>query len=104
MRFLSLLCPQVVNSTDLALTVYSGIPDDVILIDSQPRRQAGLSFWQQPTTKCLLLKQKSIASDMSDLAYEQELGEGGEVDEGPLEHCRKFIAPIGWQGNAHRSP
>jgi hypothetical protein len=28
---------------------------------------------------------------MSDLSYEQELcevGEGGEVDEGPLQHCR----------------
>jgi hypothetical protein len=31
--------------------------------------------------------------DMSDLSYEQELGEvcdGGEVDEGPLQHCRKL--------------
>jgi hypothetical protein len=35
---------------------------------------------------------ESTASDMSDLSYEQELGEvgeGGEVDEGPLQHCRK---------------
>jgi hypothetical protein len=34
------------------------------------------------------------------LSYEQELsevGEGGEVDEGPLKHCRKLT-------NAHRSP
>jgi hypothetical protein len=27
---------------------------------------------------------------MSNLSYEQELGEGGEVDEGPLQHCRKL--------------
>jgi hypothetical protein len=33
------------------------------------------------------------ASDMSDLAYEQELGEvceGGEVDQGPLQYWRKL--------------
>jgi hypothetical protein len=30
---------------------------------------------------------ESRASDMSDLSYEQELG---EVDEGPLQHCRKL--------------
>jgi hypothetical protein len=32
-------------------------------------------------------------STASDLSYEQELGEageGGEVDEGPLQHCRKL--------------
>jgi hypothetical protein len=33
---------------------------------------------------------ESTASDMSDLSYEQELGEGGEVDEGPLQHRRKL--------------
>jgi hypothetical protein len=33
---------------------------------------------------------ESTASGMSDLSYEQELGEGGEVDEGPLQHCRKL--------------
>jgi hypothetical protein len=33
-RFVSLLCPQGVNATDLARTVYSGIPDDVIFIDT----------------------------------------------------------------------
>jgi hypothetical protein len=33
---------------------------------------------------------ESTASDMSDLSYEQEVGEGGEVDEGPLQHCRKL--------------
>jgi hypothetical protein len=33
---------------------------------------------------------ESTASDMSDLSYEQELGEGGEVDEGPFLHCRKL--------------
>jgi hypothetical protein len=36
---------------------------------------------------------ESRASDMSVLSYEQELGEvgeGGEVDEGPLQHCRKL--------------
>jgi hypothetical protein len=33
--------------------------------------------------------ESTLASDMSDLSYEQELGEGGEVDEGPLQHCRK---------------
>jgi hypothetical protein len=33
---------------------------------------------------------ESTAYDMSDLSYEQELGEGGEVDEGPLQHCRKL--------------
>jgi hypothetical protein len=36
---------------------------------------------------------ESTASDRSDLSYEQELGEvgeGGEVDEGPLQHCRKL--------------
>jgi hypothetical protein len=32
-------------------------------------------------------------STAADLSYEQELGEvgeGGEVDEGPLQHCRKL--------------
>jgi hypothetical protein len=51
-----------------------------------------LSFGEEPTTKCLLLKQK-VASDMSDLSYEKELGEvgeGGKVNEGPLQHCRKL--------------
>jgi hypothetical protein len=37
---------------------------------------------------------ESTASDMSNLSYEQELGEvgdeGGEVDKGPLQHCRKL--------------
>jgi hypothetical protein len=33
---------------------------------------------------------ESTASDMSDLSYEQELGGGGQVDEGPLQHCRKL--------------
>jgi hypothetical protein len=36
---------------------------------------------------------ESTESDMSDLSYEQvlgEVGEGGEVDEGPLPHCRKL--------------
>jgi hypothetical protein len=33
---------------------------------------------------------ESTASDMSDLSYEQELGEVGEVDEGPLHHYRKL--------------
>jgi hypothetical protein len=33
---------------------------------------------------------ESTASDMSDLSYEQELGEVGEIDEGPLQHCRKL--------------
>jgi hypothetical protein len=47
---------------------------------------------------------ESIASDMSDLSYEQELGEvgeGGEVDEGPLQHCRKLTTlRLCGQGNA----
>jgi hypothetical protein len=33
---------------------------------------------------------ESTASDMSDLSYEQDVGEGGEVDEGPLHHSRKL--------------
>jgi hypothetical protein len=33
---------------------------------------------------------ESTEPDMSHLSYEQELGEGGEVDEGPLQHCRKL--------------
>jgi hypothetical protein len=32
---------------------------------------------------------ESTGSDMCDLSFEKELGEGGEVDEGPLQHCRK---------------
>jgi hypothetical protein len=32
----------------------------------------------------------STASDMSDLSYEQELGEVAEVDAGPLQHYRKL--------------
>jgi hypothetical protein len=35
---------------------------------------------------------ESTASDMADFSYEQELGEvgeGDEVDEGPLQHSRK---------------
>jgi hypothetical protein len=35
-------------------------------------------------------EKESTASDMFDLSYEQELGEVGEVDEGPLQHCRKL--------------
>jgi hypothetical protein len=38
---------------------------------------------------------ESTASDKSDLSYEQELGEvgeGGEVDEDPLQHCN-YLAP-----------
>jgi hypothetical protein len=39
---------------------------------------------------------------MSDLSYEQEFA---EVDDGPLQHCRKVSTwRLGWQGNAHRSP
>jgi hypothetical protein len=37
--------------------------------------------------------ESAASDDMSDLSYEQELGEvgeGGEVDEGPLQHCRKL--------------
>jgi hypothetical protein len=46
MRILSLLCPQWVNSTDLARTVYSGITDDVIFIDQllSLGGRPGLSF------------------------------------------------------------
>jgi hypothetical protein len=33
---------------------------------------------------------ESTASDMSDLSYGKELGEGGEVDEGSLQHCGKL--------------
>jgi hypothetical protein len=36
---------------------------------------------------------ESTASDMSDLSFEEELGEvgeGGSVDEGPLQHHRKL--------------
>jgi hypothetical protein len=32
----------------------------------------------------------STASDMSDLSYEKELGEGSQVDKGPFQHCRKL--------------
>jgi hypothetical protein len=38
-------------------------------------------------------EKESTASAMSDLSYEQQLGEvveGGEVDGGPLQHCRKL--------------
>jgi hypothetical protein len=47
---------------------------------------------------------ESTASDMSDLSYEQELGEvggGGEVDEGTLQHCRKlttYMYRLGYKG------
>jgi hypothetical protein len=54
--------------------------------------QAGLSFGEEPTTKYLLLKQKVQRLTCLDLSYEKELGEvgeGGEVDEGPLQHCKK---------------
>jgi hypothetical protein len=36
---------------------------------------------------------ENTASVMTDLSYEQEIGEvgeRGEVDEGPLQHCRKL--------------
>jgi hypothetical protein len=45
------------------------------------------------STVCNVSNFVLTASDMSDLSYEQELGEvgeGGEVDEGPLQHCRKL--------------
>jgi hypothetical protein len=35
-------------------------------------------------------KTESTAPDISDLSYEQEHGEVGEVDEGSLQHCRKL--------------
>jgi hypothetical protein len=88
---LSLLCPQGANATDLARTVYSGIPDDVIFIDySFSASAAGRAFiLTGANNKMSSSETESTASDMSDLSYEQELGElgeGGEVDEGPLQH------------------
>jgi hypothetical protein len=83
--------PQGVNANDLARTVYSGIPDDVIFISASA---AGRAFILTGSyNKMSSSETESTASDMSDLSYEQELaevGEGGEVDEGPLQHCRKL--------------
>jgi hypothetical protein len=66
------------------------------IIFSQPRRQAGLSFGEEPTTynKVSSSETESTTSDMSDLSYEKELGEVGEGGEGgevdALQHCRKL--------------
>jgi hypothetical protein len=90
---LSLPCPQGVNATDLARTVYSGIPDDVIffLSISFSASAAGRAFiLTGDHIKMSSSETESTASDISDLSYEQELGEVGEVDEGPLQHCRKL--------------
>jgi hypothetical protein len=54
---------------------------------------AGRAFILTDYKKISSSETESTASDMSDLSYEQELGEvgeGGEVDKGPLQHCRKL--------------
>jgi hypothetical protein len=55
---------------------------------------SGRAFiWRGAYNKITSFETESTASDMSDLSYEQELGEvgeGAEVNEGPLQHCRKF--------------
>jgi hypothetical protein len=85
---LSFLCPQGVNAADLARTVYSGIPDNVIFFISFLASAAGRVFILTGAYN----KMSSSETDLSDLSYEQELGEvgeGDEVDEGPLQQCRK---------------
>jgi hypothetical protein len=53
---------------------------------------AGRTFsWRGAYNKMSPSETESTASDMFDLSYEQELGEDGEVDDGPLQHCRKLI-------------
>jgi hypothetical protein len=92
MRFLSLLCPQVVTANDLARTVYSGIPDDVIFNDYL-FILGGRPGFHLDRGHNKMSSSESTASDMSDLSYEQglgEIGECGEIDEGPLQHCRKL--------------
>jgi hypothetical protein len=52
---------------------------------------AGRAFiWRGAYNKMSSSETESTASDMSDLTYEKGLGEVGEVDEGPLQHCRKL--------------
>jgi hypothetical protein len=55
---------------------------------------AGRAFiWREAYNKMCSSETESTASDMSDLSYEKELGEvgeGGAVDEGPLQHCTKL--------------
>jgi hypothetical protein len=68
----------------------SGIPDDVIFIDSllSLGGRPDFHFDSAPATKCLLLKQKvqRLTCLKSDLSHEQVLGEVcGEVDDGPLQ-------------------
>jgi hypothetical protein len=40
---------------------------------------------------------------MSDLSYEQEVGDCGEINEGTMQHCRQLstVSTLrrGWQGN-----
>jgi hypothetical protein len=90
---LSLLCPQRVNANDLAPTVYSGIPDDVILISFSASAAGRAFILTGAYNKMYSSETESTASAMSNLSYEQELGEvgeGGEVDECPLQHRRKL--------------
>jgi ABC-type oligopeptide transport system substrate-binding subunit len=50
-------------------------------------------IWRGAYNKMSSSETESTASDMSNLSYEQDLvevGEGDEVDEGPLQHCRKL--------------
>jgi hypothetical protein len=65
----------------LTRTVNSGIPDDVI------------SFSASAAGRAFILTGAYNKMYSSDLSYEHELGEvgeGGEVDEGPLQQCRKL--------------
>jgi hypothetical protein len=60
---------------------------------SQARRQAGAFILTGAYNKMSSSETETTASDRSDLSYEQELaevGEGGEVVERPLQHCRKL--------------
>jgi hypothetical protein len=48
-------------------------------------------IWKGAYNKMSSSETESTGYDMSDLSYEKELGkvgEGGEVDEGPLQDCR----------------
>jgi hypothetical protein len=69
---LLVLCPQGVNATDLARTVYSGIPDDAFLSISFSASDASRAFiWRGAYNKMSSSETESTASDMSDLSYEK---------------------------------
>jgi hypothetical protein len=84
------------NATDLARTVNSGIPNDVIFMISFSASAAGRAFILTGAYNKMSSSSEteSTASDMSDLSYEQELGEVGEGGHGDRSRRRPLATTL----------